>query len=101
MAAFLDLCPEMNITLPLLHADSKVDRAYERLPGSSVSYKCSDGYQLQGTSTVYCLLPGSWSDSQPRCIKGVVCMGWRGGGGGGMSALSAQGTTAGFNMTQL
>lgn len=35
--------------------------------GSTVTYSCSDGYEVTGVSSRVCQSSGSWSDSQPEC----------------------------------
>lgn len=37
--------------------------------GDAVKYSCNDNYYLAGPKIRYCLINGTWSDSQPECIS--------------------------------
>ncbi|GFU85227.1 limulus clotting factor C [Trichonephila clavipes] len=43
--------------------------------GSSVSYKCNDGYSMQGNSILTCQSDGQWSSEKPQCIQSEVVTG--------------------------
>ena len=38
-------------------------------PGSSATYTCNTGYQLEGTSPRTCQDNGTWSGSDPTCTR--------------------------------
>ncbi|GFS43141.1 limulus clotting factor C [Trichonephila inaurata madagascariensis] len=43
--------------------------------GSSLSYKCDDGYSMQGNSVLTCQSDGQWSSEKPQCIQSEVVTG--------------------------
>ena len=44
--------------------------------GSTATYSCNTGYNLQGVATRTCQADGTWSDSEPTCqskLKTMIC----------------------------
>ena len=46
------------------------------LPGSTATYTCNDGFELEGTSVATCGSDGEWSGNRPFCsgIQYYRCM---------------------------
>ncbi|XP_076320551.1 clotting factor C isoform X4 [Tachypleus tridentatus] len=67
----LVFCPDLD---PVNHAEHQVkigvEQKYGQFPqGTEVTYTCSGNYFLMGFNTLKCNLDGSWSGSQPSCVK--------------------------------
>lgn len=37
--------------------------------GKSISFKCEEGYNVAGSTTIRCLINGRWSRMQGKCIS--------------------------------
>ena len=77
---------DMNDTLPVISADEEmidcnlggtiapsngtVDCTKKNSPGSLCTYRCQDGYSLDGPAKTTCMNAGTWSPNNfPRCIS--------------------------------
>ncbi|XP_013793835.2 limulus clotting factor C-like, partial [Limulus polyphemus] len=67
----LVFCPDLD---PVSHAEHQVkiglEQKYGQFPqGTEVTYTCTGNYFLMGLDTLKCNPDGSWSGTQPSCVK--------------------------------
>uniref|UniRef100_T1JHR6 limulus clotting factor C n=1 Tax=Strigamia maritima TaxID=126957 RepID=T1JHR6_STRMM len=49
-----------------------IDWTQQYLPGAAVTYKCNEGFEMQGIPTLYCLENGFWNLHPPTCIPSAI-----------------------------
>lgn len=59
-------CP-LNYTYLLFGIAECLPKKNANLYGSACTYRCIDGYQLNGTTLAECLLSQTWSSPKPIC----------------------------------
>jgi len=45
----------------------------EANPGDTCTFTCDDGFELDGSDSRTCRDDGSWSGTEPRCRRGMLC----------------------------
>ena len=63
------VCTKNCLFAPLIsHGTVEGLRTYNK----NITYKCNDGYKLEGNPNRTCLLGGKWSGETPKCVK-ITC----------------------------